>query len=119
DEPAVRLLIKLSCPVVDDLNACCTKFRILDGRYLLIGTVHEFSIYPIAIHIFAAIPGIGGAEDTRLRLLRHPCPRIAGDGPPAQPTPAHFTPRASLHDPLSGAIRILHHSGSIFLELPG
>src|SRR5215831_7535675 len=119
DEPAIRLLIQLPSPIVDDLHTCDPQCRILDLGYLLIGSIHEFSIHPVPIHIFAAIPGMGGAEDTRLRLLRHAGPGIAGDGPPAHTAPAHTTPGTSFNDPLSGAVRPLHNARPVVLELLG
>src|SRR5262245_59095502 len=117
DEPAVRRLIQLPRPVVDDLHTCDPQCRILDLRYLLIVTIHEFRIHPVPVHIFAAIPGMYGTEDTRLRLLRHSCPSIAGDVPPAHATPAYAAPGASFHYPLAGAVRPLYHARPVVLEL--
>src|SRR2546425_4324190 len=105
----MRCLIQSPRPTVDGPNACPTQFRILDPRYLLIGTVHEFRIPPVPIHIFAAIRGMGSTEDPWLRLFRHACPSIAGDSPSAHTTPTHATPGVSFHDPLAGAVSPLHH----------
>src|SRR5260370_24013122 len=116
DKSAVRLLIQLARPVVDGANARGAQFRVLDGRYLLVGTVHEFGVHSVTVHIFASIFGICRAKDAWLRLLRQPRPRIAVSGSQADSTPSHTAPRVPLDNPSPSAIGFPDDSRPILLE---
>ena len=79
--------------------------RVLDRRYLLIGAVDQFGVDPVPVHVFAAIFGVGGAEDAGLGLLRQARPGIAVDRSAADAGPADPAPRTALDDPLPDAVR--------------
>ena len=116
DEPAVRLLVEFPRPVVDRANARGPQLRVPDRRDLLVGAVDEFGIDPVAIHVFAAIFGIGGAENSGLGLLRQARAGIAVDRPASHPGPADAAPRMSLDDPLPDAVRPLHDPRGVVLK---
>jgi len=86
---------------------------------LLIGAVHEFGVHPVAVHVFAAIFGVRGAEDAGLGFLRQARPRIAVDEAAAHSGPADPAPRATLDDPLPDPVTPLRDPRPVFLEFAG
>src|SRR5207248_145180 len=96
DEPAVRFLVQLAGPVVDRAHAGGAQFRILDLRDLLVGTVDQLGIDAVAVHVFAAKFGAGGAEDARFGFLGEARAGVAIDRPASDATPADAAPRAPL-----------------------
>src|SRR5262249_40440430 len=117
DEAAIRLLVKLPRPVIDGADDRDAQLRVLDGRYLLVGTVHELGVHPIAVHVLTAILGIGGTKDAGLRLLCQARPRVAVDWPPAHTSPADPAPWPSLDDPLPGPVRSFDYRWPVVTKL--
>src|SRR5262249_1398004 len=117
DEAAVRLFVTLPRPVINGANNRDAQLRVLDGRYLLVGTVDELGIHPIAVHVLAAILGIGGAKDAGLGFFRQACPRVAIGRTPAYPGPADTAPRPPLDDPLPGPVRPFYDPWPVVPEL--
>src|SRR5262249_556333 len=104
NEAAVGLFVKLARPIVDRAHAGGAQLRILDLVDLLVGAVYQLGIDPVAIHVLAAMPRAGGAEDAGLGLLGDPGAGIAIGGAAADPGPADAAPGMVLDDPLPHAV---------------
>jgi hypothetical protein len=118
DEAPARLIVKFTGPIVHGPHTGRAQFRILDLMNLLVGSIDQLGVDPVAVHVFTAVFGARRAENTGLDLFRQTGACVAVHRAATDAGPADTAPRVPFYDPMPCAVRILYDPWRIVQEPP-